>query len=123
MTRISLVRVWLPLVVVVVGTVLMCIGLFGGDDNWAEGGALIVSAGLSVWLLNVLHRVGVRGDHERDREQAARSYFDRHGRWPEEGADLDAPAPSPSPDHQDRPAPRHRTGPREDPHRRRPPRR
>jgi hypothetical protein len=50
----------------------------------AEAGALIVSAGLSVWLLNLLFRVGVKGDRERHREDEARDYFDRHGHWPDE---------------------------------------
>jgi hypothetical protein len=50
----------------------------------AEAGALIISAGLSVWLLNLLYRVGVRGDRERHREDEARDYFDRHGHWPDE---------------------------------------
>jgi hypothetical protein len=38
----------------------------------------------SVLLLNVLYRVGVSGDAERDREAEARDYFDEHGRWPDE---------------------------------------
>jgi hypothetical protein len=50
----------------------------------AEAGALIVSAGLSVWLLNLLYRVGVKGDRERHHEDEARDYFDRHGHWPDE---------------------------------------
>jgi hypothetical protein len=50
----------------------------------AEAGALIISAGLSVWLLNLLYRVGVKGDRERHREDEARDYFDRHGHWPDE---------------------------------------
>ncbi|MEA2182892.1 MAG: hypothetical protein QOF69_2077, partial [Solirubrobacteraceae bacterium] len=28
--------------------------------------------------------VGVSGDAERDREEQARTYFDDHGRWPDE---------------------------------------
>jgi len=28
--------------------------------------------------------MGVSGDAERDREEEARAYFDRHGRWPDE---------------------------------------
>ncbi len=27
-------------------------------------------------------RIGARGDHERRDEDAAREYFQRHGRWP-----------------------------------------
>jgi hypothetical protein len=50
----------------------------------AEAGAMIVGAGLAVWLLNLLYRVGVSGDRERHREDEARDYFDRHGHWPDE---------------------------------------
>jgi hypothetical protein len=45
---------------------------------------MIVGAGLSVWLLNLLYRVGVSGDRERHTEDEAREYFDRHGHWPDE---------------------------------------
>jgi hypothetical protein len=31
----------------------------------------------------VLYRIGVEGDKERDREEAAREYFDKHGHWPD----------------------------------------
>jgi hypothetical protein len=54
------------------------------DRNGLEGGFLIVSAGLSVWLLNWLYRVGVVGDRERAEEDEARAFFDRHGVWPDE---------------------------------------
>jgi hypothetical protein len=37
-----------------------------------------------VLLLNVLFRAGVKGDRERQEEEAARAYFDEHGRWPDE---------------------------------------
>ena len=84
MNRLRLVRWWLPLGLVAIGVVMLLIAVIANDDIWAEGGALMMSAGLSVWLLNVLHRVGVRGDRERDRETAARAYFDEHGRWPDE---------------------------------------
>jgi hypothetical protein len=49
-----------------------------------EAWALFTGAGLSVLLLNVLFRLGVQGDLERDREDAARAYFDDHGTWPDE---------------------------------------
>jgi hypothetical protein len=47
-----------------------------------DGFALAAGGGLSVLLLNFLFRLGVSGDLERDREEAARNYFDRHGEWP-----------------------------------------
>jgi hypothetical protein len=50
----------------------------------AEAGAMIIGAGLAVWLLNFLYRVGVSGDRERESEDRAREYYDRHGHWPDE---------------------------------------
>lgn len=76
-----LVRLWLPLGIVLSGILL---GLIVGTDEAWEGGALLVSAGISVWLLNVIFRIGVRGDRERAAEEAARVEFERTGRWPDE---------------------------------------
>ena len=59
------------------------IAIIAAPDE-AEAGAMIVGAGLSVWLLNLLYRVGVSGDRERHREDEARDYYDRHGHWPDE---------------------------------------
>jgi hypothetical protein len=53
-----------------------------GSETDLEGGASIVSAGLAIYFLNWLFRIGVTGDRERDAEQAARDYYKRHGRWP-----------------------------------------
>ncbi len=71
-------RYALPAVTVIVGLVIM---LLGGETN-LEGGASIVSAGLAVYFLNWLFRLGAAGDRERDTEAAAREYYKRHGRWP-----------------------------------------
>ena len=73
------VRYVLPAVVVVAGLVAMAFG----TDVSLEGGAGLVSAGLAIWLINWLFRIGARGDAERDAEDRAREYFDRYGRWPE----------------------------------------
>jgi hypothetical protein len=55
---------------------------------WGTGsvaaGAMFISASTAVLLLNFLFRIGVEGDKERDREDAAREHFDKHGRWPGE---------------------------------------
>ena len=45
-------------------------------------GAMLISAATAVLLLNVLYRIGVEGDKDRDREEEARRFFDEHGRWP-----------------------------------------
>ncbi|HLM09412.1 MAG TPA: hypothetical protein VK307_06860 [Thermoleophilaceae bacterium] len=68
------------------------LGLFlAGMIVWATSGrigiaigAMFLSAASAVLLLNVLYRMGVEGDRERDREEEARRFFDEHGRWPDE---------------------------------------
>jgi hypothetical protein len=82
------VRTWLPLAIIVAG--VASIVATGGAQWGFEGGMLIISAGLSVWLLNFFFRVGVKGDLERDREDRARDFFDEHGYWPDEAP----PAPA-----------------------------
>lgn len=72
-------RYVLPAVATAGGIVIMALG---GEAN-LEGGAGIVSAGLAIYLVNWLFRMGADGDRERDREAAARVYFDEHGRWPD----------------------------------------
>jgi hypothetical protein len=73
-----LLRYVLPGVIVLGGVVVMA---FGSEID-LEGGGAIVSAGLATYFLNWLFRIGVAGDREREREDAAREYFDRHGHWP-----------------------------------------
>jgi hypothetical protein len=55
---------------------------------WGTGsvavGAMFISAATAVLLLNLLFRIGIEGDKDRDREEAARRYFDEHGHWPDE---------------------------------------
>jgi hypothetical protein len=53
-----------------------------GSEAALEGGAGIIGAGLSILLLNLFFRIGSAGERERDAEDAAREYFERHGRWP-----------------------------------------
>jgi hypothetical protein len=78
----KLVRTWLPVAIIAAGLVVAI--ATGFSETGAEGGALLVSAGLSVWLINLLYRIGVRGDRERDTEDRARAYFTEHGHWPDE---------------------------------------
>jgi hypothetical protein len=59
-------------------------------DLGAYGFASAVGAGLAVLLLNLLYRMSVSGDREREREEEARRYFDAHGAWPD---DEESPAP------------------------------
>jgi hypothetical protein len=73
-------RYVLPALGTIGGLVVMALG----SETDLEGGAAIVSAGLAIFFLNWLFRAGVTGDREREAEDAAREYFDRHGRWPDQ---------------------------------------
>jgi hypothetical protein len=72
------VRYILPAIVVLGGVVVMAMG----SESDLEGGASIISAGVAVYLLNWLLRLGVSGERERQAEDEARDYFSRYGRWP-----------------------------------------
>src|SRR3954469_20915257 len=75
------VRYILPLVLFLGGFVLLAVE---PNSTGLEGWAMATGAALSVLFLNWLFRAGVRGDRERDDEEAARDYYGRHGRWPDE---------------------------------------
>ena len=75
------VRYGLPAAVVLAGVVIL---IFNHSINGIEGFAMLVGAAGATLLLNVLYRVGVTGDVERDREAEARDYLDEHGHWPDE---------------------------------------
>ena len=75
-------RVWLPAIVCVFGVAIAAIEGFSDtslDAMWA-----FLGAGSSIWLINFLWRLGVSGDDERDKEEAARAYLAEHGHWPDE---------------------------------------
>ena len=67
---------------IVAGQVVLIADSGPEGAGW-EGWALFTGAGLAVLLLNLLFRMGVEGDRDREREEAARRYFDEYGRWPD----------------------------------------
>jgi hypothetical protein len=75
------VRYVLPGVLIFLGLILLPIN---PSDLGVELFAMLVGAGLSVLLLNVLFRFGAKGDEERQAEADARDYYSRHGHWPDE---------------------------------------
>ena len=97
------VRVWLPLAIMV-GGVVAIVASGGSEAGW-EGGVAIIAAGASVWLLNVIFRVGVQGERDRDAEDAARDFYAEHGYWPDDAPPESAPPPP------ERSADPHRTAP------------
>jgi hypothetical protein len=82
----TLVRYAAPLAAVLAGIVIF---LVAPDSNRFEGAAGFVAAGLSIFAFNLLYRLGVRGDAERDDEERARRFFDAHGYWPDEARRAD----------------------------------
>lgn len=75
------VRYGLPVAIFLLGIAFLIIEPNG---DGLSGFFAATGAALAVLLLNVLFRAGVAGDRERDEEEAARDYYDRHGRWPDE---------------------------------------
>jgi hypothetical protein len=75
------VRYLLPALILLAGIVAL---LVSDTLSGLEGLAMGIGVAASVLLLNVLYRIGVKGDLERDDEEAARVYYDEHGRWPDE---------------------------------------
>jgi hypothetical protein len=76
-----LVRIGLPAGIAAAGVVLLIVG--DGENDQGAGVALIGVA-LVVMLLNLFLRLGVSSTRDREREEAAREYFDRTGRWPDD---------------------------------------
>lgn len=75
------VRYILPALICLTGVVLFAIN---PSIDTADGASALIGAGLSVYLLNFLFRMGVSGDRDRDEEAKARRFFDEHGYWPDE---------------------------------------
>ncbi len=86
----KLARIWLPLAIAVVAAVLIVLGHASvsskADTHSVESGAGVVLLGvaLMVWMINWLFRLSLQSNREREQEEEAREYFDRHGRWPDE---------------------------------------
>jgi hypothetical protein len=76
-----LVRYGLGAAMVTAGIVLVAVnpGGFGVD-----GFAMAVGGGLAVLLINLLFRLSVSSNDDREREEEARRYLDKHGVWPDE---------------------------------------
>jgi ABC-type transport system involved in cytochrome bd biosynthesis fused ATPase/permease subunit len=75
-------RVWLPLVIAIAGVVAIVIG--HGRTGAAAAGVALLIAALIVWMVNWLFRMSVASNRDREREEEARRFYDRHGRWPDE---------------------------------------
>lgn len=74
-----LVRYGISLAMAVAGIVCLVIG----GDAAGAGVVLIGSAGI-VLLINLLFRLSLVSNREREQEERAREQFERSGRWPDE---------------------------------------
>jgi hypothetical protein len=73
------VRYGIPLAMTVAGIVCLVVG----GDAAGSGVVLIGSAGI-VLLINVLFRLSLVSNTEREQEERAREQFERTGHWPGE---------------------------------------
>jgi hypothetical protein len=80
-TGLLIVRYGIGGVMVLAGIIMLIISPSGLG---VEGFGMAAGGGLAVLLLNLLYRMGVSGDREREQEEEARRYFDVHGEWPDE---------------------------------------
>ena len=79
----AITRIWLPVAIAVAGIVAVILG--GGRDGVVAGaGVALIIAALIVWMINWMYRISVQSNREREVEEAARDYYDLHGRWPDE---------------------------------------
>jgi lysylphosphatidylglycerol synthetase-like protein (DUF2156 family) len=77
-------RIWLPLGIAAAGVVLVVIGGAHTSKPVTVIGVLLWLVALIVWMINWMFRMSVESNADREREEQAREYFDRHGRWPGE---------------------------------------
>ena len=76
------VRYGLPGLIFLSGLVVMAVD--HDTQRGLEIGSMLIGSAFAVLLLNVFFRIGMEGESDRDREEAARVYFDEHGYWPDE---------------------------------------
>lgn len=73
------VRYGLPAAIAVAGVV--CLELGG---TAAGAGVVLIGSAAIVLLINVLFRMSLTSNRDREAEERARERFEREGRWPDE---------------------------------------
>jgi len=76
-------RIWLPLAIALAGIAAIVFG--HARTALAGAGVVLLGTALIVWMINWMFRMSVASNHDREQEERAREYFDRHGHWPDEG--------------------------------------
>jgi uncharacterized membrane protein YhaH (DUF805 family) len=72
------VRYALPAATAVTGIVLIAVG----DDAGRGAGIVLVGVAGLVLLANLMIRLSMHSQRDRDREERRRRFFSEHGRWP-----------------------------------------
>jgi len=73
-----LVRWGVPLGLIVAGVLVLL-------ETDIEGvGEALIAAAICTVIANLLFRFGFADQRDRDREEEAREFFDKHGHWPDE---------------------------------------
>ncbi|HXE44584.1 MAG TPA: hypothetical protein VN635_05240 [Conexibacter sp.] len=75
----ALVRYGLPAAIAVAGVV--CLELGG---TAAGAGVVLIGSAAIVLLINVLFRMSLTSNRDREAEEEARERFEREGRWPDD---------------------------------------
>ena len=78
----SFVRYGLPGLIFLAGCIVMAVD--HDSQRGVEIGSMLIGSAFAVLLMNVFFRIGAQGEGDRDREEAARVFFDEHGYWPDE---------------------------------------
>ena len=78
----SFVRYGLPGLIFLAGCIVMAVD--PDTQRGMEIGSMLMGSAFAVLLLNFFFRIGAEGDGDRDKEEAARVFFDEHGYWPDE---------------------------------------
>ncbi|MEA2211502.1 MAG: hypothetical protein QOF83_1450 [Solirubrobacteraceae bacterium] len=83
-------RVWLPLLIAIGGVVLIVLGHAslsshaGGHALESGSGVALLIVAMIVWMVSWMFRMSIQSNRDREVEEEAREYFDRHGHWPDE---------------------------------------
>lgn len=54
------------------------------SQRGVDVGLMFMGMAIAVYLMGMFFRIGVSGEKDRDAEDAARTFFDEHGYWPDE---------------------------------------
>jgi hypothetical protein len=52
-------------------------------EKWGGLGVMLIGTAVIVLMINLLFRLSIRSNDERAREERARDFYEREGRWPD----------------------------------------